>query len=125
LSKPIDPSALEQWYDVEAGCYVDEVLPLGLEPKVQEGLTTSTPAQYHPPSPYYDNNRNTRRTLEESTPHSLPEPLDEDSGRGSDYDISELEKDLLLAFEEQGKSSSVSSPGSARPPHRSVEPLHP
>jgi hypothetical protein len=24
LGKPIDPSAPERWYDVEAGCYVNE-----------------------------------------------------------------------------------------------------
>jgi hypothetical protein len=83
LSKPIDPSASERWYDVEAGCYIDEELPPGLEPEVQEGLTTSTPAQDHPPSPYRDNDRNTQRTLEEQTPRSLLEPLDEDSGGGS------------------------------------------
>jgi hypothetical protein len=92
---------------------------------VQEGLTTSTPARDHPPSPYYDNDRNTRRTLEEPTPRSLPEPLEEDSGRGSDDNVSELEKDLLPAFEEQEKSASVSPPSSAHPPRCSVEPSHP
>jgi hypothetical protein len=33
LSKPINPSDHEAWYDVEAGCYVDEELPPGLEPE--------------------------------------------------------------------------------------------
>ena len=33
LSKPIDPSNHEAWYDVDAGCYVDEELPLGLKPE--------------------------------------------------------------------------------------------
>jgi hypothetical protein len=51
LSKPIDPSDPERWYDVETGCYIDEEL----EPEVQEDLTTSTPARDHPPSPYHDN----------------------------------------------------------------------
>jgi len=41
LSKPIDPSDHEAWYDVEAGCYVDEELPLSLEPE-QEGSAAST-----------------------------------------------------------------------------------
>jgi hypothetical protein len=59
LCKPIIPSGPERWYDVEAGCYIDEELPLGLEPKVQEDLTTSIPAQDHPFSPYYNNDRNT------------------------------------------------------------------
>ena len=76
LSKPIDPSDHEPWYDVEAGCYVDEELPPGLEPE-QEGLAASTPAhdhghsRYHSPRPshdqinQYDNDRNTQRTSEE------------------------------------------------------------
>jgi hypothetical protein len=108
LSKPIDLSASERWYDVEAGCYINEELPPGLELDVQEGLTTSTPAQDHAPSPHHGNDRNTRRTLEEPTPRSLPELLDEDSSGESDDNVSELERDLLLAFEEQEKSSSVS-----------------
>jgi hypothetical protein len=33
LSKPIDPSNHEAWYNVKASCYIDEELPLGLEPK--------------------------------------------------------------------------------------------
>ena len=58
LSKPIDPSDHEAWYDVEAGCYVDEELPL-LPPLEQEGLA-STLAQgqphscYHLPGPLYN-----------------------------------------------------------------------
>ena len=33
LCKPIIPSSPERWYNVEAGCYVDEELLLGLKPK--------------------------------------------------------------------------------------------
>ena len=124
LSEPIDLSASERWYDVEAGSYIDKELPLGLEPEVQEGLTTSTPARDYLPSPYYDSDRNTQRTVEEPTPRSLPEPLEEDSSGESDDNVSELEKDLLLAFEEQEKSS-VSPPSAAHLPRCSIEPSHP
>ena len=48
-------------------------------------------------------------------PHSLPKPLDEDGGGESEENVSELEMDMLLAFEEQEKSSSATAPSSARP----------
>jgi hypothetical protein len=126
LSKPIDPSGPERWFDVETGCYVDEELPPGLEPE-QEGLAASTPVHDHGHSRcdspglshnqivQYDNvDRSTQRTLEEPTPYSLPKPLDED-GRGSEETVSELERDMLLAFEEQDKSSSATAPSSPQP----------
>jgi hypothetical protein len=128
LSKPIDPSGHEAWYDVEAGCYVDEELPLGLEPE-QEGLAASTPvhdhghSRYHSPRPLhdrigqYDNDGNTQRTIEEPGPYTLPKPLDEDGRGESGENVSELEMDMLLAFEEQEKPSSATAPSSARP-HR-------
>ena len=84
--KPIGLFPPERWYDVEAGCYVDEELPLGLEPE-QEGLAASTPvhdhghSRYHSPGPSHnqisqdDDNGNTQRTSEEPAPHSLPKPL--------------------------------------------------
>ena len=100
LSKLIDLSALEQQYNIEAGCYIDKVLPLDLESKVQEGLTTSTSVQYYSLSLYYNNNRNIQCILEESMLYSLLELLDKNSSKESNNNISELEKDLLLAFEE-------------------------
>jgi hypothetical protein len=136
LSKPIDPSDHEALYDVEAGCYVDEELPPGLEPG-QEGLAASTPvhdhghSRYHSPRPSHDgigqrdDDGNTQRTSKEPAPHSLPKPLDEEGGGGSEENVSELERDMLLAFEEQEKSSSATAPSSARPPRHSVEPSHP
>ena len=135
-SKPIDPSDHEAWYDVEAGCYVDEGLPLGLEPE-QEGLAASTPvhdhghSRYHSPGPshdrigQYDGDGNTQRTSEEPRPHTLPKPLDEDGGGESWENISELEMDMLLAFEEQEKSSSATAPSSARPHRHSTEQSYP
>jgi hypothetical protein len=46
LSKP------EQWYDVEAGCYVEEELALCLKPE-WEGLAAFIPAHDHGHSPYH------------------------------------------------------------------------
>ena len=43
LCKLIIPSSPERWYNVEAGCYVDEEPLLGLEPG-QESSAASTPA---------------------------------------------------------------------------------
>ena len=136
LSKPIDPSNYEAWYDVEASCYVEEELPPGLEPE-QEGLAASTPvhdhghSRYHSPRPLhdwigqYDDDGNTQCTSEEPAPHSLPKPLDEDGGGGSEENVSELERDMLLAFEEQEKSSSATAPSSPQPPRRYTEQSHP
>ncbi len=39
--------------------------------------------------------------------------------------VSELERDVLLAFEEQEKSSSATTSSSPRPPRPSAEPSHP
>jgi len=52
LSKLIDPSDYEVWYDVKASCYVDEGLLLGLKLE-QEGLAASTPIYNHSHSRYY------------------------------------------------------------------------
>ena len=129
LCKPIIPSSPERWYDVEAGCYVEEPL-LGLEPKAQEGLAASTPTHdhghslHHSPRPphhqigQHDNDKNTQSTSEEPAPHSLPKPLDEDGGGESGENVSDLERDMLLAFEEQEKSSSATTLSSPQPPCR-------
>jgi hypothetical protein len=53
--------------------------------------------------------------------------LDENGGGVSEKDnVSELEKDLLLTFEEQDKSLSASAPAPSSPQlcHHSVEPSH-
>jgi hypothetical protein len=52
-------------------------------------------------------------------------PLDEDGGGGSEGNVSELERDMLLAFEEQEKSSSATAPSSPQPPRRYTEQSHP
>jgi hypothetical protein len=58
-------------------------------------------------------------------PRSLLEPLDKDSSGGSDDNVSELEKDLLLAFEEQEKPSTASPPSYPRRSCYPVELSHP
>jgi hypothetical protein len=125
LCKPIILSSPERWYNVEASCYVDEE---PLEPKGQEGLAASTPAHdhshslHHSPRPphhqigQHNNNENTRSTSEELAPHSLPKPLDKDGRGDSSENVSDLERDMLLAFEEQEKSSSATALSSSHPP---------
>jgi hypothetical protein len=46
---------------------------------------------------------------------TLPQPLSETGGGGSDENASELERDMQLAFEEQERSSPAPAPGSLRP----------
>jgi hypothetical protein len=135
LSKPIDLSDHKAWYDIETSCYVDKELLLGLEPE-QEGLAVSTPvhdyshSRYHSPRPSHDrtgqyhDNRNAQRTLKEPASYSLPKPLDKD-GAGSEGNLSELERDMLLALEEQEKSSSATAPSSAQPPRGYTKQSHP
>jgi hypothetical protein len=121
LCKPIIPSSPERWYNVEAGCYVDEEPLLGIELKGQEGSAASTTAHdcgyslYHQIG-QHDNDKNTQSTSEELAPYSLPKPLDEDSGGDSGENISDLERDMLLAFEEQEKSLSATALSSPQPP---------
>jgi hypothetical protein len=136
LSKPIDLSNYEAWYNVKAGCYVDKELPLSLKSE-QEGLAASTlvhdhsHSRYHSPKPLhnqisqYNSNRNTQRTLEELRPYTLPKPLDEDSRGESEENVSKLEMDMLLAFEKQEKLSSATAPSSTRPHCHSTEQSHP
>jgi hypothetical protein len=50
--------------------------------------------------------------------------LDEDGG-GSEENVSKLERDMLLAFEEQEKLSSATAPSSPQPPRRYIEQSHP
>jgi hypothetical protein len=100
-------------------------------------MAASTPvhnhghSRYHSPRPshdrigQYNDNGNTQRTLEEPRPYTLPKPLDEDSGGESGENVSELEMDMLLAFEEQEKSSSATAPSSPRPHRHSTEQSHP
>lgn len=113
-----------QWWDVEDECYVDDDLCL-VSPLEQKGLAfISAPGQ--PLSRYYlhvssldkinqhGDDVTTGGASDEPASHALLTPLDENVGEESD-EASELENDLLLAFEEQGKSSSVAAPSSPRP----------
>jgi hypothetical protein len=97
----------------------------------------STPAQGQPHSRHhpsrtsysqinqYGDDGTTGGALAEPVSYTLPQPLDENGGGGREKNVSGLEKDLLLAFEEQEKSSSAPAPSSSRPRRPSVEPSHP
>lgn len=105
-------------------------------PLEQEDLA-STPAQDQPRSYHHfpgpsqdqidpcDNDGTTRSASEEPAAYSPPAPLGEEGGEGRDENVCELEKDMLLAFEEQEKSSAATSLSSPRPLRYSAEPLHP
>lgn len=54
--------------------------------------------------------------------YTLPQPLDENGGGGSEGNVSDLERDMELAFGEQ-EELSATSPSSPRP-RRSAEPSH-
>ena len=49
LRRPVEPSASDGWYDVEAGCYLDEGLPHSFDE--EEGAAAAIPAQDSPCSP--------------------------------------------------------------------------
>jgi hypothetical protein len=51
--------------------------------------------------------------------------LDEDGGGGSEENVSELERGMLLAFEGQEKSSSATALSSPQTPHHYTEQSHP
>ena len=132
LSQRADPCNREAWWDVEEGCFVYEDL-YPLPPLDHEGLA-STPAQDQPHSrrhslgvsqdqtkPYGDN-RTTRSASEESAAESLHTTLDEDDRGESEENVSDLDRDMQLAFEgeEELFATSLSSPR----PRRSVESSH-
>jgi len=124
LTKSIDASGL--WYDVEKGCYVEELAP-GLGPCEQQGVP-STSAQAQPQTlpqsstPLQDQtNRQgvdsiTRSTSVEPAVYSLSDSGDDGWTVDS---MAEFEKELGLVLIEQGNSSSASAPTSLRP--RSIE----
>jgi hypothetical protein len=95
-------------------------------------LTQGQPhSRYHSPGPshkrisQYDDDGNTQCTSEEPRPHTLPKLLDKDSRGEREENVSELEKDMLLAFEEHVKSSLATAPSSLCPHRYSTESLHP
>jgi hypothetical protein len=129
LSEPTDPSGHELQYDVEDQRFVDEglrPLPL-LEQEGSVSTPTPTPAPDQPRHSQrssqdqisqHGNDRTMPSASEEPKPYTLP---------ASSENVSELEKDLLLAFEEQDKllSALVPTPSSPRLWHHSIEPSHP
>ena len=135
LRKPIIPSSPERRYDVDAGCYIDDEPLIGLEPRGQKGSAASilvrdhSHSLHHSPRPphhqigQHDNNKITQSISEEPAPRSLPKPLDVDDGGDGGENVSELERDMLMAFEEQEKSSSTTALSSPQPPCRYIEQL--
>jgi len=135
LSKAINSSGHGAWYDVEDDRFVDNDLrpfsPLELEDLASTLAWGQPHSCYHSSGPshdrinQHDGDGNTQCTSEEPGPQTLPQPLDEDGGGESGENVSELEIDMLLAFEEQEKSSSATAPSSPRPHRHSTGPLHP
>lgn len=113
------------------GCFVYEDLhPL---PSLDHDGLASTPAEGQPPSrrhslgvsqdqtkPHGDN-RTTRSASDESAAQSLIVTFDQDGEGESEENVSDLERDMQLAFEEQEESTSPSSPH--RLPFESSHPL--
>jgi hypothetical protein len=101
-SKPVDLQ--EAWYDVEDGRYVyEDPQPSLLEESFAPLPTEDQPRSYH--------------GLEEPMRHPLSTLLGEDGKAERSTNVSELEKDMLLAFKEQEQSSSATAPGSPTPHH--------
>jgi hypothetical protein len=71
------------------------------------------------------NDGTTGGVLDEPAPYSLPQPLDENGGGGSNENATKLERDMQLAFEEQEKSSLAPAPSFPRSHHHSAELSHP
>lgn len=140
LSKSTDTSGHELWYDVEDQRFVDKDL-CPFPPLEQEGLaSTPTPTQDQSQSCHHSarlsqdqisqhgNDRTMPSASEEPTPYTLPASLSKNSeGESEEENVSELEKDLLPAFEEQDKLLSAPAPALSSPRfwHHSVEPSHP
>ncbi|KAG4427979.1 hypothetical protein IFR05_016539 [Cadophora sp. M221] len=132
LSQRADPSNREPWWDVEESCFVyEDMNPL---PSLDHEGLASPPAQDQPPSrrqslgvsqdqtkPHGDN-RTTRIALEESAAQSFVISLDQDGGGDSKENVSDLERDMQVAFEEQ-EELLATSPSS--PLCRSFESSHP
>jgi hypothetical protein len=112
MTGPVDQEA---WYDVEDGCYVfEDPLPLekdGLTPAVAQdnhswlGLSQDMSSQH--------SDGNAHCTSQEAGADGLPQPSN-DNEHDCVESVSELEKDMLKAFNEQEDLSSANTP---EPPH--------
>jgi hypothetical protein len=89
LTKPARVCSHDAWWDAEDDCFVDADL-YPFPPLAHDGLPSASMFA---------------QGLPHSHPQSLPHPLDENGGGGSDENASELERGMELAFEEQEKSS--------------------
>ena len=57
-------------------------------------------------------------------PYALRKPLHKDSNGGSNKNVSNVERDKLLAFEEKEKSLPATTPSSTHTPLRPKKPLY-
>jgi len=110
LKKPTDALSPEAQLDIESGPYVLEDCPL---PALEEdGVTSVTVAQdrHLLPGPLEDmihrhNTGDAQSVSEAPGADTLPELLNEGGGQKCANNMSELEKDMELAFQEQGELS--------------------
>lgn len=127
-NKPTDPPSCNAWYDLESGGYiVEDSLPPQLE---QDSLASTLSQHYHsgsysPASPQdqvkQPDDGNTR-TPEEPVPHMVSKSLDEDVREEMDENGCQLQRELLLAFEEQENPTLAIAPSSTHPHRQSTEP---
>ena len=123
-NKSSSPVNQEVWYDIEYGCYVpeDRLLPFK-----KDDLASVVAQDNHPSlrlsqdtsSPH--SNRNTQYTAEEPRPDMLLQPTNKGSRHDCEEGVSELENDMLLAFERQENLSSAYPPKSTRSHHPGSE----
>lgn len=108
LSNPNNPPAQEAWYDVEDDRYG------------YEDLQPSAPLELEGfgPLPTQDQPRSCQHSEEPAT-HHLHIPLEKDGAGDQDVNVSELERDMLLAFE--GQQTSSATPLSSQPPQHALK----
>jgi hypothetical protein len=127
LSKPT--GAQEAWYDIEYGCHVLEDCPL--PPLEKDDLAPTVAQDNHPllgspqraTSHHIDGNA--QCISEEPGADTLPQPRREDGEYDCGNSVSELEKDMLLAFKEQDDLSRANTLNSPHPQHLSSELVQP
>jgi hypothetical protein len=129
LNKQTGPLSEEAWYDVEDGYYVLEEHPL---PPLEENYLMPMLAEDDRHSSgllqdtfNYHNHGNTQRSSEEPEADRLHQPSNENRELERGENVSELEKDMLLAFEERDNLSSTNTPNSPHPHHPISQPAPP
>jgi hypothetical protein len=129
----VDPSALDVWYDVEDGRYIDKN---ELLPSLELGEPSCSPARparddplslHHHPRPLADkidqheSDRITRPLSAEPAAYTVPEPVNQDRGGWNNIAVAKLEKEVDLVYKDKDKLSVASLSCSPRSPRRSIE----